>query len=320
MSLLNVFRMSRLSRQVQQVSNQSQLEVIPDDSGCEIKYDQNHPPDVFFDTNVWRGMGNEDVRTLKQLQDKRGFSYRYSTINFLELVSHLDEQPSEKCKCPFSIYRSCFRKIIKLCHKNILPSPEMEFLEEIGLKNHINNVWIPDIAQMALQVEVIANAGKIEEITKVINIDHYRTVRFVDKTSMQNIMKKLNNFDYLTKDNSDQFIQWFLRLAFFFLIERPTGKKITYEGLTKNEQNRFHASFTQGSYKLFYSHCISISKKIINDRKKIDPNDLYDMLQLILLKDKNLLFVTSENSFFRYLLNDHKNHRIIYWNQFRKSC
>lgn len=49
---------------------------------------------------------------------------------------------------------------------------------------------------------------------------------------------------------------------------------------------------------------------------KIDPNDLYDMLQLILLWENNLLFVTSDKSFFNYQIDDLQIQRVLLWKRF----
>jgi len=42
---------------------------------CIVEYDINQPPDIFFDTNVWREMNRDDKTFLDELQQKRGFRY-----------------------------------------------------------------------------------------------------------------------------------------------------------------------------------------------------------------------------------------------------
>lgn len=295
-----------------------QLEVILKDFECSINYDPNHPPDVFFDTNVWRGMNDKDIDTLNCLQQKRGFCYRYSTINFIELISHLDDTPSKKCPNPFTKFQSCFRKIIKLCQKEILTSPELEFLKEAGLEKHIDPVWIPDTDQMALAVKAITNVNNISELDG-LHIYHYKKLRGVDQTALQMVMKDLEKFTQpITENVFDEINKWFIKLANFFLLIRPSNNKMSYNRLSQKEQSQFQSMFTKGAGQVFHMHCCSRVKKVVNDRKKIDPNDLYDMLQLILLRDENRLFVTNDESFFQYKTVDPTIQRVVYWEQFRK--
>jgi len=54
--------------------------------------------------------------------------------------------------------------------------------------------------------------------------------------------------------------------------------------------------FISGAGELFQKHCALVVKKTLNDKKKVDPNDLYDMMQLLLLRNENRLFVTDDKS------------------------
>ena len=126
--------------------------IIGNTRNLEIKYNEDNPPIVFFDTNVWRSINDTDIAKLQCLQLKYGFRYRYSVTNFLELASHLEDQPSKSCEKPFQMFQSCFRRIHKLCDPDILPSPEMVFLAHAGLSHYIDASWIPDEQQMALAV------------------------------------------------------------------------------------------------------------------------------------------------------------------------
>lgn len=139
-----------------------------------MKFNKDRPPEVFFDTNVWRGLNDEGTKALRCIQETRGFRYRYSVTNFAELVSHLEDQPSPKCKDPFGKFRSCFRRIVEVCDQEILPSPEIEFLAEAGLEHYIDPGWIPDVDQIAAKVIIetsaprtlaLATAGPVPEIT-----------------------------------------------------------------------------------------------------------------------------------------------------------
>ena len=60
--------------------------------------------------------------------------------NYCEIVSYLEDQPSESTPEPFIKYRQCLRKITEVCHREVLPAPEMEFLELAGLLSYLDAV------------------------------------------------------------------------------------------------------------------------------------------------------------------------------------
>jgi hypothetical protein len=69
---------------------------------------------------------------------------------------------------------------------------------------------------------------------------------------------------------------------------------------------------------MFKSHITLIAYKTLIQGASIDPNDLYDALQLLQLQDENRLFVTNEKSFFRYH-EEATIHRVAPWESFRHS-
>src|SRR5262245_11825090 len=145
------------------------LRVIPARRGgsaeWRVEYDRRKPPDIYFDTNVWIGMNDEDITILERLEHERGFRYHYSITNYCELLSHFEDDPSYLCPDPFSKYRRCFLKIVKLCYAEVLPSPEVEFLSLAGLEKYLQPAWIPDLQQTALGVEIAANAENLAQLT-----------------------------------------------------------------------------------------------------------------------------------------------------------
>jgi hypothetical protein len=290
-------------------------------SGWKVEYDKGRPPDVLFDTNVWRGLNDKGTKTLRSLQETRGFRYRYSVTNFAELVSHLEDQPSTKCKDPFSKFKSCFRRIVEVCDQEILPSPEMEFLAEAGLEHYLDPVWIPDVDQIAAKVKAVLRAEKVDNLRGILNVSHYRTLRETDGASMVALMGELQGFARpITSAQVDNLLRWFMKLANFVLLVRPSNGKVHFNHLTQEERDRFTIALTDGAGKLFHTHCTSLVIRTINEKKKVDPNDLYDMLQLILLRHNNRLFVTNEKSFFQYQLTDPKIERVLPWTDFRNSA
>jgi hypothetical protein len=294
----------------------------------EINYDQSNPPIIFFDTNVWRSINDANIATLQDIQQKYGFHYRYSVTNFVELASHLEDQPSKSCRKPFQMFQSCFRRIRKICDRDILPSPEMVFLAHAGLGHYIDPIWIPDVLQMALAVELITNANSLAELTGegdrntetahvpkyIVKPSHYRNLRDIDGDSMRAIMEELHGFKRPISVD-DRLVQWFVKLSHFFLFVRPTSRMFL-QNLTSEEQNRFLMALMEGVGRLFQTHCMSLVKKTVNDGRKVDPNDLYDMLQLILLENNNALFVTSEKTFFLYQIDHDYLQRVLPWTSF----
>jgi len=75
-----------------------------------------------------------------------------------------------------------------------------------------------------------------------------------------------------------------------------------------------------GVGQLFQTHCIYLVMKTVNDGRNIDQNDLYDMLQLILLQDDNTLLITGERAFFQYLVDPNQPQRVLSWTAFLKSA
>jgi hypothetical protein len=297
------------------------VRVVRDGSEWKVEYDKGWPSDVFFDTNVWRGLNDEGTKTLRSLQDTRGFRYRYSVTNFVELASHLEDPPSAGCQSPFGKFRSCFRRMLEVCDQEVLPSPEMEFLVVSGLQHCIDPVWIPDAAQIAAKVEAITRAKGISDLYGVLDVGHYRTLRKVDGESWRALMEELEQFERpITSSQVNKLLHWFMKLANFFLLVRPSNEKAHFNHLTLKERDRFTMALTEGAGKLFQTHCTTLVKRTINERKTIDPNDLYDMLQLVLLRDNNRLFVTGDKSFFQYQLNDPKIERVLSWEGFRNSA
>ena len=97
-----------------------------------------------------------------------------------------------------------------------------------------------------------------------------------------------------------------------------SNKKIHYDLLTSDERDRFAMVFINGAGELFHKHCALAVKKTLNDKKKVDPNDLYDMMQLLLLRNENRLFVTDDKSFYHYE-TDATVQRVLPWSAFKKS-
>lgn len=329
-----------IARMPGRTSNKMPVRIIPARKGGSpdwiFYYDETRPPDIFFDTNVWIGMSNSDSGALSSIQTKRGFGYRYSVTNYCELLSHLEDPPSESCGDPFIKYRQCFRKMIQICHHEVLPSPEMEFLAMTGLEHYLDSVWIPNPDQTALAIELVTNARSLSELTGaalnqvgllglpryVVKPSHYRKLRDADKDSFIKITGMLSEISPPITGSDRQKMnmlgKWLILLGIFFFLIRPSSEKINFDLLEEDEKERFGLAFTRGAGRLFQSHCTIIAKKTINERRRIEPNDLYDAMQLLHLRDDNRVFVTDDRFFYLYEI-DPEIQRVIPWSAFKRS-
>ena len=168
---------------------------------------------------------------------------------------------------------------------------------------------------ISLRKQIPASAGSPRWI---LDPRHYLRLTRIDDQSMTNIMKDLDTFDRgsLTKDNVHQLTPWFQKLATFFLLYRPSNGRTTMSDLLPDERNRFWASFTLGPGRMFHAHVTLIAIKTINWGKKVDPNDLYDAIQLLLLTDGRL-FISNEKNFLRHTKDSYVK-RVLPWEAFKK--
>jgi hypothetical protein len=242
-----------------------------------ITFSPDNPPDVFFDTNVWISMRPVDVEALRRLQIQRGFRYRYSVMNYVELLSRLARGPTPGWHNPFGIVRGAFRRIHALCDPEVLPSPEMEYLAEVGLSHHLNPEWIPNPEQTSLAVDTIRHADTLGDITGLgiqsprslvtprwlVDPTHYLHLTETDERSMRQIVETIDQFVTrpFRRENVDQLTPWFVRLASFFLLVRPSRGSARPDHLSREERNRFVQGFTYGAGRMFHSHITLIAYK-----------------------------------------------------------
>jgi hypothetical protein len=276
-------------------------------------------------------MSKADV--VQKLKHERGFRYRYSVTNYVELLSRLARGPAPGWENPFGIVRGAFRRIITLCEHEVLPSPEMDFLQRAGLQQYLHPDWVPNTQQTANAVELIANAETLGDITGegiqtvasvgtprwVLESSHYLRLTETDETSMSGIMKDLEKYaeETLSKKNIGSLSPWFTKLAAFFLLFHPSSGRTRFQDLSPEEKDRFLAPFTGGAGRMFHAHFTLIALKTINWQEKIDPNDLYDAMQLLLLHEGRV-FVTNDKDFFRHKPNSYVQ-RVLPWEAFKKS-
>ncbi len=198
-----------------------------------VEFDQQIPPEVLLDTHIWLNMSKPDEQVLHVLRNQKGFRFRYSITNYIELLSQLAKGPTKKRKNPFSMVRGAFRKIKRLCEPTVLPSPEMAHLEGTQLLHYLHPAWTPNLEQTALAVDLIANANTEGDITGigiqtpatiisprwVIDPRHFLMLTQTDDQSIVNMLSDLKTSfqpGTLAKSNIDKLTPWFQNLATFF--------------------------------------------------------------------------------------------------------
>jgi len=209
----------------------------------------------------------------------------------------------------------------------------MAFLEETRLSHYLSSAWIPNPEQTAAAVDLIVEARTMGDITGVgiqtlssigiprwvVDPTHYTRLTDTDEASARAIIQKLYDRASrpLTQDNFiERIVPWFQHLAKFFLLFRSSSGRIHYEDLTPDERNRFWEGLTRGGGRLFQAHLTLVADNTINRHHGIDPNDLYDAMQLLLLNGSRL-FVSNDADFIHYTV-DATIHHVVPWQPFKQ--
>ena len=238
-------------------------------------------------------------------------------LNFVELLSHLGDAPSKETANPFGKFRTAFRRVYNL-FDGVLPSAESVLMHGVGLKEYTAPIWIVGGASVQYQVEVIAKAETLEEVlTAGLNPTPYKKLRAIEARSFLGVVAEARNT--ITDPVKDLEAGWCLLRHFYgYLIFRASNEGIRFEQLPEHQQLAVIAFFEQAGGKMFVSHFVKVLIRMICDGAKDDANDFYDMLQLLLLADTNLIFVTDDRPFFQYYVGA-EHHRIVRWQRF-KDC
>ena len=291
---------------------------LPQDGKIDIQYDFANPPGVFFDTNVLRGLNPEGIRALQRIKAERGFRYHFSILNFTELASHLGDPPSEKVPNPFKKFQPTFRKISELFVDEALPSAEQVLLEGLGLTKFLDPVWVVDPVNIWYQISQISNSDNLEEIQALgISPAHYKKLKETDGKSFREMIRGAKEEIQKPLKFSKNTLKWLLHV-YSFLIYRASGKRKRLSELNLEAQRKVFKFFNEEGGKMFESHLIRLLKRIIDDGRLAYGNDFYDMLQLLLLQNPNLFFVTDDRPFFSYYMGA-ETHRVVPWKGFKNS-
>jgi len=283
-----------------------------------INFNPRVPPHVLFDTNVLIGLNPDGINALNILSSRRGFCYRYSMLNFVELASHMGDGPSDKTSAPFRKYQAAFGKIASYFDPKPLLSAETVFMKAVGLYHYLGPKWMIDEEGIANTVNVIAEARDLIQLREQgFSPEHYKELRRSDGEWFLKFLGQANEIGRLP-DGSDDWRRW-LRRFYSYLIYRASSQKKTLDTLGLGEQKRVIRFFDGQGGKMFLTHFKHLLLKTLRDHRKEDTNDFYDMLQLLLLRDENLLFVTDDRPFHQYYLGAER-HRVVEWKGFRASA
>jgi len=294
----------------------------PDKGRILIGFHPQNPPHIFFDTNVVLGLNPEGVSVLTKLKTEYRFTYRYSILNVVELASHLGDLPNARNKNPFRKYQTALKKILEYFDPRPLPSPETVFMEAVGLYDYLGPKWKVNEEQWVNTMDIIAAAEDLHDLVeKGFNPEHYKKLRYFDGRSFLNFIEKAKGIGNFPPKSGQTKIIWgkYLGQFYDYLIYRASSRKKTFSSLETEEQTRVIKFFDGPGGKMFRTHFIKLLIKTLKDRRSEDANDFYDMLQLILLKDDNLLFVTDDRVFHQYYEGP-ELHRIVSWKLFKESA
>ena len=188
----------------------------------------------------------------------------------------------------------------------------------IGLKEHTGKHWIVDAVSIQYQVEVIAKSETLKDVLQAgINPAQYKKLRAIDAKSFLDVIAQARkNIRDPVKDLKAG--GQMLRRFFGYLIFRASSKAIHLERLYDDQKLAAIAFFEEAGGKMFLSHFLKLLIRMIHDGAKDDANDFYDMLQLLLFADTNLLFITEDRPFFQYYAGA-EHHRVVRWKGFKDS-
>ena len=299
----------RTNRRILTVTRQSNGDI-------NIDYDPRFPPHVFFDTNVVIGLNTEAIGALNRLKNLQGFIYRYSMLNFVELASHMGDEPDSNTQDPFKKYQSAFKKIVSLCDLRPLPSAETVFMKAVGLYHFLGPKWIAGESEIAGTLRSFAQTNDLAELRRAgFNPEHYKKLRDLDGEWFLDFVAKAKEIGGLP-DDSDNWANW-LGHFYSYLVFRASSKRKTLSTLGRGEQKRVIKFFEGPGGMMFLNHFKHLLVKTIRDQRHEDSNDFYDMLQLLLLRDSDLIFVTDDRPFHQYYAGA-EHHRVIPWKMFKK--
>lgn len=114
-------------------------------------------------------------------------------LDFVELLSHLGDPPSESILHIFVKYRVAFRRIHSI-FDGVLPSAESVLMSGIRLKEYTGKNWVVDGSSIQYQVRVIAEAASLDEVLKLgIDPAHYKKLREIDARAFLGLVAEVRS-------------------------------------------------------------------------------------------------------------------------------
>jgi len=90
--------------------------------------------EIVPDTNIWRGLSHKDTLLFEEFLRNTPAVCLLSSPARIEIVSHLGDNTS----ADFGHCKAAIRKIVRLCSRNQILVPEVEFLKNIGFSHYIS--------------------------------------------------------------------------------------------------------------------------------------------------------------------------------------
>jgi hypothetical protein len=207
-------------------------------------------------------LGDSGAQSLGRLKVERGYRYRYSMTNFIELASHLADPPSEQTPNPFAKYRAAFRRLHTV-FSGPLPSPESTLMHGVGLPQHMSPKWSVDDASVRSQVQIIAEAESLEAVRKAgIDPSHYKKLREIDAKSFLGLVAQAR------RDIRDPRIDLeaggkLLHRFLGYLIFRASSEAVVLHQLPSDQQIAAIHFFERAGGRMFLAHFIKLLQRMI---------------------------------------------------------
>jgi hypothetical protein len=263
--------------------------------------------EITLDANIWEHLSRQDTDLLYKFLQKYGIRCLLSTPVRTELLCHVNDRQDKD----FLFCKGAIRKIVRLCARDTILAPEVEFLKKIGFNHYINPEW--EITNEKAKDDFII----LEEVANSNKYDIFDTSKSIAKkrTDTQSFVDLIKETKKPFHSNTDEF--WCKFLEFFVLARAtvgPTHGKTLYKDLTDKEQEIFRNSY---DFVLLFNHLDHIIKSIGHQEyNNIDGNHVYDTLQLLLLGDENRVLITDDGAFYR---SREKVLRIMRWEEFKRE-
>lgn len=161
-------------------------------------------------------------------------------LNFVELGSHLGDEPSENNPNPFRKYQAAFGKMASVFEPMPLPSIETVFMKAVGLYHYLGPKWEVRPEEWMNTVSIIADAKDLNELReKNFSPEHYKKLRIDDGKCFLRFIEEARAIGKLPSHSDPLKEEWgrYLGQFYEFLIYRASSKKRLFQALDQASKN-----------------------------------------------------------------------------------